>query len=145
MKKIYFAGPLFSTIEREFNVKLTLALRDLGHQVFLPQESSVNMKKRTVEEFDAKAIFDSDMHGLDWSDCMIVLLDGTMPDPGVCFEMGYAYANRKPIYGLRTDIRGTNDLLVNLMLTRSCHYIYSNVQHLLDFFEKFKSPQPLTF
>ena len=135
MRKIYFAGPLFSLSEREFNWNLTLALRNLGHQVFLPQESNSNKKKRTYEEFDAQAIFDCDMQGLEWSDCMLVLLEGTTPDPGACFEMGYAYANGKPIYGLRTDIRGTSDLLVNLMLTRSCQHIYTDIKCLLDFFK----------
>jgi hypothetical protein len=36
--KLYFAGPLFSAAEREWNAEVTASLRGAGHQVFLPQE-----------------------------------------------------------------------------------------------------------
>jgi nucleoside 2-deoxyribosyltransferase len=36
--RIYFAGPLFSAAERDWNATLAAALRGAGHEVFLPQE-----------------------------------------------------------------------------------------------------------
>ena len=36
--RIYFAGPLFTAAERDWNVALCGALRAAGHEVFLPQE-----------------------------------------------------------------------------------------------------------
>ena len=36
--KIYLAGPLFNTAERNFNSELTKLLREKGHEVWLPQE-----------------------------------------------------------------------------------------------------------
>jgi hypothetical protein len=36
--RIYLAGPLFTTAEREFNDALAVSLRTAGHEVFLPQE-----------------------------------------------------------------------------------------------------------
>jgi len=49
--KIYLAGPLFTTAERDFNAALAALLRDRGHEVFLPQEH----EQRDVT---ARAIFD---------------------------------------------------------------------------------------
>jgi nucleoside 2-deoxyribosyltransferase len=37
--KLYFAGPLFTTAERDFNAALAAQLRRAGHEVFLPQEA----------------------------------------------------------------------------------------------------------
>src|ERR1700694_2816055 len=37
--RIYLAGPLFTTAEREFNAALAAGLRALGHEVWVPQES----------------------------------------------------------------------------------------------------------
>src|SRR3954451_24101545 len=36
--KLYFAGPLFTTPERTWNVEVVAALRAAGHEIFLPQE-----------------------------------------------------------------------------------------------------------
>jgi len=39
-KNIYLAAPLFSEAEQDFNRKLETALKDLGFDVFVPQEDS---------------------------------------------------------------------------------------------------------
>jgi hypothetical protein len=39
MTKIYMAGPLFTTAERDFNAALAAQLRAAGHEIWLPQES----------------------------------------------------------------------------------------------------------
>ena len=36
--KIYLAGPLFSTAERDFNTRLKGLLEKAGHKVWLPQD-----------------------------------------------------------------------------------------------------------
>ncbi len=36
-KKVYFASPLFSQCEKDFNLKLTEILEKHGYEVFLPQ------------------------------------------------------------------------------------------------------------
>ena len=36
-KTVYFAGPLFSQAEREYNQEITKVLEDHGYHVFLPQ------------------------------------------------------------------------------------------------------------
>jgi nucleoside 2-deoxyribosyltransferase len=112
--RIYLAGPLFTTAEREFNLRLTQRLRQAGHEVFLPQES----EQRTMTE---KAIFAGDVAGIDWAEVVVANMDGPDPDSGTCWECGYAY-KRKPIIVFRTDFRAADEpgkAPYNLMLTES--------------------------
>ena len=51
--KIYFAGPLFSESEREYNAKLTEILEEYGYEVFLPQRDgflAAELEGMTEEE-----------------------------------------------------------------------------------------------
>jgi nucleoside 2-deoxyribosyltransferase len=112
--RIYFAGPLFSTAEREFNARVTARLRELGHEVWLPQE----MEQR---EMSARDIFAKDVEGVDWADVVVANMDGPDPDSGTCWECGYAYG-KKDIILYRTDFRAADEpgkAPFNLMLTES--------------------------
>jgi len=112
--KLYLAGPLFTTAEREFNLRLARALRRLGHKVWLPQEKE--QRKKT-----AQAIFTEDVEGIDWAEAVVANMDGSDPDSGTCWECGYAYG-KKPILLFRTDFRSGaehRDAPYNLMLTAS--------------------------
>ena len=40
-KRIYFAGPMFSQGEKDFNLKLVKVLEDHGYEVFLPQRDGI--------------------------------------------------------------------------------------------------------
>ena len=96
--RLYFAGPLFTTAEREWNVAMTEGLRAAGHEIFLPQEQEVG---------DAAAIFATDVAGIDWAEGLVAIMDGPDADDGTAWEVGYAFASKKPIVLLRTDIRET--------------------------------------
>ena len=122
--KIYLAGPLFSTAERNFNNELTSMLRDKGYEVWLPQE----FEQMTMTP---KQIFVKDVEGIDWADVVVANMDGSDPDSGTCWECGYAY-RKKPVILFRTDYRAGyklrrdlpeiekhNDALYNLMLTEA--------------------------
>jgi nucleoside 2-deoxyribosyltransferase len=111
--RIYFAGPLFSAAERDWNVTLVTALRGAGHDVFLPQEQEPGK--------DAQGIFATDVGGIDWADGLVAIMDGADPDSGTCWEVGYAYG-KKPIVLVRTDMRrnvGSGGSGYNPMLTES--------------------------
>ena len=111
--RIYFAGPLFSAAERDWNAALTTALRGAGHEVFLPQEQEPGL--------DAAGIFATDLGGIDWADCLVAIMDGADPDSGTCWEVGYAY-RKKPIVLVRTDMRrraGSGGSAYNAMLMQS--------------------------
>lgn len=94
--RLYFAGPLFSAAERDWNEELAAALRKGGHEVFLPQEQEAGM--------DAATIFTTDVGGIDWADALVAIMDGPDPDAGTAWEVGYAFG-KKPIVLVRTDIR----------------------------------------
>jgi nucleoside 2-deoxyribosyltransferase len=112
--KIYLAGPLFSTAEREFNARLAGLLRESGHEVWLPQESE-------PRSMTARQIFQKDVEGVDWAEVVVANMDGPDPDSGTCWECGYAY-KKKIVLIFRTDFRAADDsdkAPYNLMLTES--------------------------
>lgn len=114
---IYLAAPLFTQAEQEFNARLAQRLQSAGHRVFLPQEEAKDLTK-------TQDIFEKCLYGLNHAHLVLVILDGADADSGTCFEMGYAYAKKIPIIGLRTDFRGTgDDGGLNLMLLQSCNHL----------------------
>jgi nucleoside 2-deoxyribosyltransferase len=110
--KLYFAGPLFTSGEREWNAEITAALRAAGHEVFLPQEQEPGR--------DSAGVFAGDVGGIDWADGLLAIMDGPDPDSGTAWEVGYAF-RKKPIVLIRTDFRATTGYEggYNAMLTQS--------------------------
>lgn len=111
--KLYFAGPLFTAAERAWNFQLVAALREGGHEVFLPQDQEPGKR--------AAAIFATDVGGIDWADALVAVMDGSDPDSGTAWECGYAYG-KKPIVLVRTDFRvtvGDDGAPYNPMLSES--------------------------
>jgi nucleoside 2-deoxyribosyltransferase len=114
---IYFAGPLFSQAERQFNVRLTEKLEALGFDVFLPQRDGAEMDKppyttMTREEWRS-AVFHLDKEQVLACDIFLFILDGRIPDEGACVELGIAYCqkelqqSKKLLIGLQTDRRAS--------------------------------------
>ena len=120
--RIYFAGPLFSEAERDFNIKVAKALREEGFDVFLPQENS---QVDEIPDTDEKrrrlfnGFFTKDIEAIDSSDILLIVMDGRVPDEGACFELGYAYARGKICVGLKTDSRVSEMGTDNAMLVGS--------------------------
>ena len=119
-KKVYFAAPLFSQSERDYNLKLTKVLEDHGYEVFLPQRDGFlapDLEGLTEEEL-TKKIFDKDVSEVLKADIVFMLLDGRIPDEGACVELGIAYANGKRCYGFKTDSRSVEiNLDLNPMIS----------------------------
>jgi nucleoside 2-deoxyribosyltransferase len=112
--RVYLAGPLFTTAEREFNRRLATLLRQAGHAVFLPQEIE-------DREASARRVFEQDLTALDAAEVVVASMDGADPDSGTCWECGYAFG-KKPIVLFRTDFRAGDEpgkAPYNLMLTES--------------------------
>lgn len=114
MIKLFLSGPLFTLAEREFNAGLARFLDAQGFEVWLPQER--------VPRGGAKAIFQSCVKGIEWADAVVACMDGPDPDSGTAWEVGYAYAKRKPIVCYRSDFRSGGDTKgtpYNLMLSEA--------------------------
>lgn len=110
--QIYFAAPLFSEAEREFNRELTAHFENEGYSVFLPQRDGIESIEAYKERPDVDGledvmmeIFQIDRDAVVESDILTAVLDGQVPDEGVALEMGIAYENDIPIIGLKTDRR----------------------------------------
>ena len=112
--RIYLAGPLFTTAEREFNGRVAALLRRAGHEVFLPQE-------KEDRQAPARATFEQDVAAIDAAGVVVANMDGPDPDSGTCWECGYAFG-KKPIVLFRTDFRSGDEpgkAPYNFMLTES--------------------------
>ncbi len=112
---IYFAGPLFTSAERLFNLRLEAVLKEkIGVEIFLPQRECSEL---TVPEM----IFSRCRDGVKNCRLVLAVLDGTDADSGTAWETGYAHGLGKPVIGLRTDFRQTGeDRGLNLMLSCGC-------------------------
>ena len=137
MTTIYLAGALFSQAEREFNKKLQEMMLNLGFAVFLPQEDADDNSSER-ENRNHSSIFNNCFGGLEKSDIVVAVLEGTDVDSGTAWELGYAYAVNKPIIGLRTDFRiQTPDERVNLMIQETLAEFASSIEELESILKKY--------
>jgi len=112
---------LFSFAEKEFNKRIAdeIERKIPNCKVYLPQEFSKKIRKENKEEL-FEELFKDCINSINESDIIISVLDGPDVDSGTCIELGYAYANKKPIIGVRTDFRSLEDKGVNLMVSKVC-------------------------
>ena len=105
--KIYVAGPLFNEMERERNLEVERWLRRLGFDVHLPQKHGLvaELAAGAGPRAARRRIFESDVAALRECDVVLCLLDGPVPDDGMCVELGIAWALGKRCVGYRTDDR----------------------------------------
>jgi len=123
--RIFLAAPLFSDAERAFNAAVARQLRDAGFEVWLAQEAPFIIKGTAEEK---KAIFEGDLKALANSDVVLAVLDGLDVDSGVAFELGFAHALQKPMFGLKTDYRAFSRIEdVNLMIEAPLKALYRTV------------------
>lgn len=129
MRTVYLAAPLFSEAELDFNRKLRDEIKRAGFKVFLPQEDSNNIKDKKTRQ---KIIFGKNEAAIINSDIIVAVIDGPDVDSGTAWEIGFAYARCKPVFGLRTDFRTLGiEGTVNLMIERSV-VLFTNISELLN-------------
>lgn len=123
--KAYFAGPLFTVAEREFNKSLAQAIEKKipGLEILLPQESA-----EVIARLSSSADFPMEMYqccisSIEQSDFVIAILEGADADSGTCVELGYARARGKKIIGVRSDFRASEDRGLNLMVSQVCDHL----------------------
>jgi nucleoside 2-deoxyribosyltransferase len=142
---IYIASPLFSQSELEFNLKLKQKLSNISN-VYLPQEDGKLMTELIDNGSSLKTaksiVFKKDLEAIRKCDIFLIVLDGRVIDEGAAFELGYAYAQGKKCYGLRTDTRREILGINNPMIEESCEVIFGNVESLI-LFMKFSNRLPV--
>jgi nucleoside 2-deoxyribosyltransferase len=125
--RVYLAAPLFSEAERLFNASLARLLRDHLFAVHLPQEAGDDSDMRDMRE--QERLFLLNKTELEDSDIIVAIIDGADADSGTAWEMGYAFAQGKPVIALRTDFRRVgHHEHVNLMLEQSAKVVGSKTE-----------------
>ncbi|MDK2980406.1 MAG: hypothetical protein PWQ55_753 [Chloroflexota bacterium] len=89
--KIYFAGPLFTTYERDWITQTTQALRSAGFDPFVPIENEFHPED-FPELSRQKLCFDKDFSGIHTANVLFVNLNGYEVDDGTATEIGVFYA-----------------------------------------------------
>ena len=147
-KRVYFAGPLFSEAEREYNRKIVDILEKHGYEVFLPQRDgflAAELEGLSEEEKTAK-IFQKDYEEVLKADILFMVLDGRVPDEGACVELGMAYANGKRCYGFKNDARSVElDMDLNPLISGCFQKIFYNLNNdkLIESLEEYLKDNPL--
>ncbi|MDO4269973.1 MAG: nucleoside 2-deoxyribosyltransferase [Eubacteriales bacterium] len=100
MKQIYLAGfDVFAPDAVQRGVKMKLMCAEKGFAGLYPFDNEADT---------APAIFEGNCALIDRADVVIANLDpfrGDEPDSGTCFEVGYAFAKGKAVYGYVSDVR----------------------------------------
>ena len=122
-KKIYIAGPLFNTHEKGYLEKIAIELESNEFECFLPhrdqkdvteeERKQLNMSNATKEK-----IFNNDLNALKTSDLTVALLTGQDIDSGTAAEIGFSYANKKPIIAITASERRFRNLFVEGMIDK---------------------------
>lgn len=113
---VYVAGPLFSDSERQVVRQIAEIAEYIGFPTFLPHRDAGLQQGHE----DAEKIFRADVAALDRATLVVANLDGCDVDSGTAWEIGYAFAKKKRILGVRTDRRVLEPFSpVNLMIERS--------------------------
>lgn len=131
---LYFAAPLFSKSELDYNFKLAAKL-EKHFKVFLPQRDGGLMLQyiksgMSIEEA-SNMVFRIDIDAIDKSDIVLAVLDGRAIDEGVAVEVGYAYGRKIPCIGLQTDPRRLLPIGNNPMIANVLDIVFQNENSLL--------------
>lgn len=145
--KLYFAAPLFSESEKNFNIKLTQKIESLGFEVFLPQRDGIvkdnnSLESKSVAEKN-REIFIMDRDRIFQTDVFLFVMDGRVPDEGASVALGMAYTqklleNKKTVLiGLHTDSRASFlDSKLNPMLCSPLDQLVSTEEELISFLKQ---------
>ena len=128
-KRVYFASPMFSAADKEFNLRVTAVLEEAGYEVFLPQRDGVEaalLEGKTEEEL-IDIIFPLDVQHVTEADIVFMNIDGRVPDEGACVELGMAYSLNKRCYGFKTDTHSVEQGMdINPMISGCMIKLFKN-------------------
>ena len=117
---LYIAGPLFTQEERHKSKRIRDIAHEAGHTTFLPAEDGAiafdTIHKGANPKQTRQEVFDGDVDAIDACDGIIAILDGRVPDEGMCIELGMAHAKHKLCIGYLTDPRKLDEFGPNLMI-----------------------------
>ena len=123
-KKIYIAGPLFNTHEKGYLEKIAIELESNEFECFLPHRDQKDITEEELKQLNMsnatkEKIFNNDLNALKASDLTVALLTGQDIDSGTAAEIGFSYANKKPIIAITASERRFRNLFVEGMIDKT--------------------------
>ena len=123
-KKIYIAGPLFNTHEKGYLEKIAIELESNEFECFLPHRAQKDVTEEELKQLNMsnatkEKIFNNDLNALKTSDLTVALLTGQDIDSGTAAEIGFSYANKKPIIAITASERRFRNLFVEGMIDKT--------------------------
>ena len=123
-KKIYIAGPLFNTHEKGYLEKIAIELESNEFECFLPHRDQKDVTEEELKQLNMsnatkEKIFNNDLNALKTSDLTVALLTGQDIDSGTAAEIGFSYANKKPIIAITASERRFRNLFVEGMFDKT--------------------------
>ena len=123
-KKIYIAGPLFNTHEKGYLEKIAIELESNEFECFLPHRDQKDVTEEELQQLHMsnatkEKIFNNDLNALKTSDLTVALLTGQDIDSGTAAEIGFSYANKKPIIAITASERRFRNLFVEGMIDKT--------------------------
>jgi len=133
IKKIYIAGPLFNVHEKKYLEDIAEVLEGVDFDCFLPHRDQTGidpeeLKNNEMSQETKDIIFQTDIEALKGADLIVALVTGQDIDSGTASEIGFMFANNKPVLAITAEERRYRNLFTEGMFTSSV----SNVEDLLD-------------
>jgi len=127
-EKIYIAGPLFNYHERHYLEEIAEQLESNGYECFLPHRDLTGVEDSELQSTEMNQetkdkIFNIDLNALKDSDITVALITGWDIDSGTSAEIGYTYANEKPVIGIDASERRFRNLFVEGMISKKVNNI----------------------
>lgn len=136
--KVYIAAPLFNDLEKNRNVEISEYLNSVGVATYLPQKDGGLafdlIKEGGDKEKIRKIMFEGDVKAIKDCDAILCILDGRVPDEGLCVELGMAYILEKKCIGYKTDKRRLDEFGDNLMIEGCLEKIVRTKEELINCF-----------
>ena len=124
IKNIYIAGPLFNAHERSYLELIAAELEGSGYKCFLPHRDQSGIDESELEvtnmsQTTKDKIFNADLTALKEADLTVALMTGQDIDSGTAAEIGFIYANGKPIIAITAYERRFRNLFVDGMISKT--------------------------
>ena len=124
MIKIYIAGPLFNAHERNYLELIASELEGSGYKCFLPHRDQSGIDVSELEgthmsQGTKDKIFNADLTALREADLTVALITGQDIDSGTAAEIGFTYANNRPIIAITAYERRFRNLFVDGMISKT--------------------------
>ena len=124
IKYVYIAGPLFNAHERRYLEQIAEELEGSGYKCFLPHRDQPGIDESELEgtnlsQATKDKIFNIDLKALKEADLTVALITGQDIDSGTAAEIGFTYANNRPIIAITAYERRFRNLFVDGMISKT--------------------------